>query len=160
MIDAPATQSRTTPLSPQPTLQDLPAVLPRVRAAGPTADLRTDGDLAPLSSGLRLAVYRIVQIVRETLTNTLKHAAADTTVFVNLHRDGEAVHVTVRDAGPPRAAGSERRGGQGLIGMRRRAALYRGHINGGPTTAGGRQVHTVLSTSSTLSTVVTEKHHI
>lgn len=158
VIDAPATQRDTTSLAPQPTLQDLPALLHRVRAAGPTADLRTDGDLAPLSPGLQLTAYRIVQ---EALTNTLKHAAADTTVSINLYRNEESVHVTVEDTGPPRAADSERHGrhsGQGLVGMRHRAALYQGRISAGPTTAGGWRVHTVLSTSRTLSSAVTEKH--
>ncbi|MFJ7496805.1 sensor histidine kinase [Streptomyces sp. NPDC097727] len=160
VIDEPATQRDSTPLSPQPTLQDLPALLHRVRAAGPTADLRTDGDLTPLSPGLQLTAYRIVQ---EALTNTLKHAAASTTVSIDLCRDGESVHVTVEDTGPPRAADSERPArysGQGLVGMRHRAALYQGRISAGPTAAGGWRVDTVLSTSRTLSSVVTEKHRI
>ncbi|MDQ1041210.1 signal transduction histidine kinase [Streptomyces sp. V3I8] len=158
VIDIPATRRDTTPLAPQPTLQDLPALLHRVRAAGPAADLRTDGDLAPLSPGLQLTAYRIVQ---EALTNTLKHAAADTTVSVDLHRNGESVHLTVEDTGPPRAADSERHGrrsGQGLVGMHHRAALYQGRISAGPTPAGGWRVHTVLSTSRPLSSAVTEKH--
>ncbi|MGP4085719.1 sensor histidine kinase [Streptomyces sp. KR55] len=157
VIDDPTTQSDTTPLSPQPTLQDLPALLHRVRAAGLTADLRTDGDLTSLSPGFQLTAYRIVQ---EALTNTLKHAAADTTVSVDLRGGEESVHVTVEDTGPPRAVDGERHGGQGLVGMRQRAALYQGRIQAGPTAAGGWRVHTILSTSRTLSAVVTEKHRI
>ncbi|MFF3489082.1 sensor histidine kinase [Streptomyces sp. NPDC002701] len=160
VVDNPATQRDTTPLAPQPTLQDLPALLHRVRAAGPTADLHTNGDLTPLSPGLQLTVYRIVQ---EALTNTLKHAAAHTTVSVDLYRDEESVHITVEDTGPTRTADSERHGrhgGQGLVGMRHRAALYQGRISAGPTPAGGWRVHTVLSTSRTLPSAAQEKHRI
>ncbi|MFJ8854918.1 ATP-binding protein [Streptomyces sp. NPDC102437] len=104
--------------------------------------------------------------MQEALTNTLKHAAADTTVSVDLHRNEESVHVTVEDTGLPRAADSERHGrqsghgGQGLVGMRHRAALYQGRISAGPTPAGGWRVHTVLSTSRNLTSDVTEKHLI
>lgn len=160
VVDNPAAQRDTTPLAPQPTLQDLPALLHRVRAAGPTADLHTNGDLTPLSPGLQLTVYRIVQ---EALTNTLKHAAAGTTVSVDLYRNEESVHITVEDAGPTRAADSERHGrhnGQGLVGMRHRAALYQGRINAGPTRAGGWRVHTVLRISRTLPSAVTEESRI
>ncbi|MCX4918980.1 sensor histidine kinase [Streptomyces sp. NBC_00687] len=160
VVDNPATPRDTTSLAPQPTLEDLPALLHRVRAAGPTADLHTNGDLTPLSPGLQLTVYRIVQ---EALTNTLKHAATDTTVAVDLHRNEESVHITVEDTGPTREADSERHtrhSGQGLVGMRHRAALYQGRISASPTRNGGWRVHTVLSTSRTLPSAAQEKHRI
>ncbi|MFF8676039.1 sensor histidine kinase [Streptomyces sp. NPDC015242] len=151
-----ATQRDTASLSPQPTLRDLPALLHRVRAAGPTAELHADGDLELLSPGLQLTVYRIVQ---EALTNTLKHAAPDTTVSVGLHRNKESLHITVEDTGPSRASRSEQHGrhsGQGLPGMGHRAALYQGRVSAGPTPVGGWRVHTILSTSRTLTSAVTE----
>jgi signal transduction histidine kinase len=124
------------PLAPQPGLADLDALLERVRAAGPTATLHTEGDLSGLTQGLQLAVYRIVQ---EALTNTLKHAALDTTVTVSVTADSDQIRVTVQDTGPPRApkAGRGSGGGQGLVGMRERAALYQGEVTAGPNSHGG-----------------------
>lgn len=130
-----------TPLAPQPGLGDLDGLLGRFRAAGPAAELRTEGDLTGLSQGLQLAVYRIVQ---EALTNTLKHAAPDTAVTVRVTA-ADAVRVTVEDTGPPRRTAKDRRHhGQGLVGMRERAALYQGEVTSGPNTRGGWTVHARL----------------
>ncbi|MGW0707355.1 sensor histidine kinase [Streptomyces sp. NPDC002643] len=145
------------PLAPQPSLADLDALLERFRAAGPTAALHTDGDLTALSQGLQLAVYRIVQ---EALTNTLKHAALDTTVTVSVTATPDAVRVSVEDTGPPRpTAPKDHRGGdggsgKGLVGMRERAALYQGGVTAGPNPRGGWSVHAHLvpTTPATLST--------
>ncbi|MDF3141365.1 histidine kinase [Streptomyces sp. T21Q-yed] len=131
------------PFHPQPGTGDLGALLERTRAAGPDARLETAGDLTGLPAGLQLAVYRIVQ---EALTNTLKHAASDTAVRVAVIAEQDAVHVTVEDTGPPaleRARSSEG-GGQGLLGMRERAALYQGTVTAGPNSAGGWSVRAVL----------------
>ncbi|WP_105972680.1 sensor histidine kinase [Streptomyces geranii] len=148
------------PLAPQPGLADLEPLLERVRAAGPTATLRSEGELTGLTQGVQLAVYRIVQ---EALTNTLKHAAADTAVTVSLTAAPGTVQVTVEDSGPsrPRRANlSKAGGGQGLIGMRQRAALYDGGVTAGPNDHGGWSVHAVLRTdppSGTAHTTTTEK---
>ncbi|RMB79756.1 sensor histidine kinase [Streptomyces shenzhenensis] len=130
------------PLAPQPGLADLEALLERFRAAGPAAAFHTRGDLAGLSQGLQLTVYRIIQ---EALTNTLKHAASDTTVTVTLTADTGAVHVTVEDTGPRLARGNGRPGSRkGLVGMRERAALYEGEVTSGPNSHGGWTVHARL----------------
>ncbi|MDX3745814.1 sensor histidine kinase [Streptomyces sp. AK08-02] len=138
------------PLAPQPGLADLEALLERVRAAGPTAALHTEGELTGLSQGVQLAVYRIVQ---EALTNTLKHSVPETDVTVTVSlaasvtdRSG-ALRVTVEDSGPsrPRKAGPAKAGsGRGLVGMRQRAALYDGSVNAGPNRNGGWSVRAVL----------------
>ncbi|MFM9600142.1 sensor histidine kinase [Streptomyces turgidiscabies] len=136
------------PLAPQPGLADLKALLERVRAAGPTADLHTEGELTGLTPGMQLAVYRIVQ---EALTNTLKHAARDTTVrvSVSLAAGSNKVHVGVDDTGPShpvKADLTKAGGGQGLVGMRQRAALYQGSVTAGPNSRGGWSVHALLFT--------------
>jgi signal transduction histidine kinase len=135
-----------TPFHPQPGAGDLGALLERTRAAGPDADLHTAGDLTGLPAGLQLALYRIVQ---EALTNTLKHACHDTTVRVAVIAERDAVHVTVEDTGPPatRPDHSRESGGQGLLGMRERAALYGGTVTAGPNSAGGWSVRAVLLTT-------------
>jgi signal transduction histidine kinase len=137
------TASADLPLAPQPGLADLDALLERVRAAGPTVTLHTEGELAALPAGLQLTVYRIVQ---EALTNTLKHAALATTIDVAVVATSHTVRVTVEDSGPP---GTPRRiprsdGGQGLLGMRERAALYQGTVTAGPNPRGGWSVRAQL----------------
>jgi signal transduction histidine kinase len=133
------------PLAPQPGLADLDALLERVRATGPTATLHTEGDLTCLTQGLQLAVYRIVQ---EALTNTLKHAALATAVAVVVEADVGQLRVTVEDTGPPRAPKTDRGtiGGQGLVGIRERAAPYQGEVTAGPNSRGGGTVRARLLT--------------
>ncbi|MGW7167765.1 sensor histidine kinase [Streptomyces sp. NPDC054884] len=143
------------PFSPQPGTADLDALLERVRAAGPAAGLRAEGDLAALPTALQLAVYRIVQ---EALTNTLKHAAPNTAVEVTVAADKGTVRVTVEDTGPARAVRGPAPdgGGQGLLGMRERAALYQGTVTTGRNPRGGWTVRAVLHTSP--STASKEEH--
>ena len=140
-----------TPFRPQPGVGDLGALLERIRVAGPDVGLHTAGDLAGLPAGLQLALYRIVQ---EALTNTLKHAASDTTVRVSLIAEKDAVHVTVQDTGPPatKQDHSWEGGGQGLLGMRERAALYQGTVTAGPNSEGGWSVRAVLRPTALTNT--------
>ncbi|WP_416969843.1 sensor histidine kinase [Streptomyces sp. 4F14] len=139
VVDAGDTPRGEPPLAPQPGVDDLPGLLDRVRAAGPGAQLRTEGELGALSPGLQLAVYRIVQ---EALTNTLKHAAPNTTVRVAVTADARDVRITVEDTGPSTATPS--RAGKGLVGMRERAALYQGEVVSGPNSLGGWTVQAHL----------------
>lgn len=140
------TDADDTPLAPQPGFDDLGPLLARVRTAGPAVTLHTEGDRSDLPPGLQLAVYRVVQ---EALTNTLKHAAADTAVRVAITGDDTAVRLTVEDTGPaltPRANDD----GRGLVGMRERAALYGGSVTAGPNDRGGWTVRArfVIETTS------------
>nr|WSY57187.1 histidine kinase [Streptomyces sp. NBC_00886] len=142
-----------TLLAPQPGLADLGALMERVRAAGPAAALHLTGELTDLAQGLQLAVYRIVQ---EALTNTLKHAAPNTTVEVTVSAGPEAVSVTVEDTGPHRTPGADEHG-KGLVGMRERASLYGGQVTSGPNSRGGWTVRALLVPTSTAPDL-TEKH--
>lgn len=153
-----ATTSCDSPLAPQPGLTDLDALLERVRAAGPTVTLHTEGELAALPPGLQLTVYRIVQ---EALTNTLKHAAHTTTVGVTVAATSRAVQVAVEDSGPPRPSRERPRddGEQGLLGMRERALLYQGTVTAGPNSRGGWSVRAELHLlPPTATTMPTEKN--
>lgn len=128
-------------LSPQPGIADVDALCERFRAAGPRVSYRTAGEF-PADRGLQLAAYRIVQ---EALTNTLKHAGPDTEAQVSLEVVRQQLRIRVEDTGPvgvplvPESAA-----GQGLIGMRERAALYGGVVRTGRTPAGGWRVQTEL----------------
>jgi signal transduction histidine kinase len=152
------TTSCDSPLAPQPGLTDLDALLERVRAAGPTVTLHTEGELAGLPPGLQLTVYRIVQ---EALTNTLKHAALATTIDVTVVATPHTVRVAAEDSGPARTPRERPRddGGQGLLGMRERALLYQGAVTAGPNSRGGWSVRAELHLlPPTDPTTPTEKH--
>jgi signal transduction histidine kinase len=131
-------------LSPQPGIADLDALCAKVRAAGLEVVYRTSGDVDALDGGVQLTVYRIVQ---EALTNTLKHAAADTDTRVHLAILAEDDRLTVRVQDTGRAApaaGPPNEEGHGLVGMRERAALYGGTVSAGPARGGGWCVEAVL----------------
>ncbi|MFE9885761.1 sensor histidine kinase [Streptomyces scopuliridis] len=144
------------PLAPQPGLADLDPLIDGVRAAGPSVALGTEGDLTALAPGLQLAVYRIVQ---EALTNTLKYAAADTSISVVVSVGYDMVRVVVEDTGPLHAPHSRRRSagnGRGLVGMRERAAIYQGKVTAGPNRQGGWSIDARLLTTPPATTTATE----
>jgi signal transduction histidine kinase len=70
----------------------------------------------------------IIRIVREALTNVLKHADA-TVVRVTVRSDGPMTELTVADNGRGFAAGQASGTGYGIRGMRERAALIGGDID-------------------------------
>ncbi|WP_344859318.1 sensor histidine kinase [Planomonospora alba] len=144
---------------PTPGLSQLDRLVERVRAAGLTVDVRVTGGVRPLTPGVELCVYRVVQ---EGLTNVLKHAFP-ARVRVRLHYGGEQLRVAVADDGAPARAtggsgehggtggsrehggtGGPGRGGHGLIAMRERVRLYRGTVAAGPRPQGGFEVAVAL----------------
>ncbi|MFF0341303.1 sensor histidine kinase [Kribbella sp. NPDC004875] len=129
-------------LAPQPGIADVDALCERIRAAGPEVVYRTVGEL-PSDRGLQLATYRIVQ---EALTNSLKHAGPGTEARVSLEVADQRLRILVEDSGP--ASGfrptADTGPGQGLIGMRERAALYGGTVLAGRSGSGGWTVRTEL----------------
>jgi len=118
-------------LSPQPGLRDLDQLVGNVRSAGLQVDLRVEGARAPLSPGVDLSAYRIVQ---EALTNVVKHAGA-ATVEVTVRYARDCVQVEVCDDGRPQEVASA--GGNGLIGMRERVAMLGGEFRAGARQNGG-----------------------
>jgi signal transduction histidine kinase len=128
-------------LAPQPGLADLDVLLEQVRAAGLPVTFETTGTPVALGSGAELTVYRLVQ---EALTNTLKHAGAGAQATVRLRYEGDGIDVEVTDDGRgPALVGAD---GQGLSGMRERAAVYGGAVEAGPQATGGWRVHARLAT--------------
>ena len=126
------------PTAPQPRLDQLPALVEQVREAGLPVDLRIDGEVRPLSAGLELSAYRVVQ---ESLTNVLKHAGPATAeVRVSYLRNG--LQISVHDSGAgPRPGFST---GHGLVGMRQRVALYGGSLEVEGAPGSGFAVHARL----------------
>ncbi|TGO04178.1 sensor histidine kinase [Serinibacter arcticus] len=121
-------------LEPSPT-QGVDDLVSQFRGAGLRVELVRAGGPLPADSGLRLAVYRIVQ---EALTNVLRYAPLSPAVTVGLDRTPSAVVVDVSNlAGPgnhPQGGGS----GRGLIGMRERVAVFGGTLEAGATPQGWR----------------------
>jgi signal transduction histidine kinase len=121
------------PLSPLPGMEDVPGLIARTAEAGLAVDVRIEGQPRPLTAGVDLAVYRIVQ---EALTNTVKHSKA-ASATVRILFEESAVTVKVDDPGPPRPADAAGSGtGSGLVGMRERVALHGGELRAGPSARG------------------------
>jgi signal transduction histidine kinase len=113
-------------LAPQPGIDDLGALVERIRATGLPVDLTVEGASFPLGAAAELTAYRIVQ---EALTNTLRHASARR-ASVSIVYDQPQVRVRVIDDGTAEAPGGHR--GHGIDGMRERAALHGGTLRAGP----------------------------
>ncbi|MER7499832.1 histidine kinase [Nonomuraea pusilla] len=110
---------------------DLRALVEGVRAAGLPVELVPDEPAVPRH--LREPVYRVV---REALTNVLRHAGP-TTAVVRLSELPEAYVLEVADRGRGGAGGPE---GRGLAGMRARVAEAGGRLAAGPREGGGFEV--------------------
>ncbi|WP_017627559.1 sensor histidine kinase [Nocardiopsis chromatogenes] len=134
-VDEEHTGPGRAPAAPAPTLDRLPDLVEHTRASGLDVELDTAGldarGTADVPAPTALAVYRIVQ---EALTNALRHSGAHK-VRVCVADDGEAIEVEVDDDG--RGGGEEPREGNGLRGMRERAAALGGAFAAGPRPGGG-----------------------
>ena len=127
------------PLSPQPRVESLPALVDRTTSEGTPTTLTVDGRPRPLPAGLDLALYRIVQ---EALTNVRRHSGATRCeVSLDYRPDCVAVAVVDNGRGGDPATGTT---GHGLIGMRERVGLYGGDLSAGPAPAGGFAVRATL----------------
>ncbi|WUD29831.1 sensor histidine kinase [Lentzea sp. NBC_00516] len=127
-----------TQWAPQPDARGVVELAENTRAAGVPVRLEITGDVDDLPVGVGLGVYRIVQ---EALTNTIKHAGAGTTAMVRLARMPEELRLEVTDNGfgTPHDV-VKVSGGNGLIGMRERAAVLGGEFEAGPNPGGGWRV--------------------
>jgi signal transduction histidine kinase len=125
-------QQEDTLRAPQPGIRDLETLLDRVRAAGLPVTYRTAGPVDELGRGVQLTVFRVVQ---EALTNTLKHVGPGATADVTVTVEDSRLRVRVTDTGSSsweRTTAPRGDTGQGLVGIRQRAALYDGTVTIGP----------------------------
>lgn len=130
------------PLEPAPGLDRLPELINSFERAGLPVRLTVEGEARPLSPGVDLTAFRIVQ---ESLTNVAKHAhGAD--ADVTLAYSGSRVAVSVANGRPsatsrPRAVPLPQHppseGGFGLIGMRERAGAVGGRLSADRRSDGG-----------------------
>ncbi|MEU4653383.1 histidine kinase [Streptomyces sp. NPDC023723] len=125
--DQPGNEPDGDPRAPQPGLDDLPALLDRVRAGGPPVRYETAGDPRPVPAATGSTVFRIVQ---EALTNAVRHAGArEVTVRIAYGPPEVRVRVTDDGRGARTAAPAA---GHGLTGIRERAAAHGGTATAGP----------------------------
>lgn len=132
--------------APQPSAADIRQLVDSAARSGSRVEL--DDQLSPedvdsLDPVLSLTLYRIVQ---ESLSNVARHATGAETI-VTLERVRDTMHIEVRNAAPDEAppTGAEPdTGGQGIRGMRERAALHDGTLEAAPTDDGGFLVRATL----------------
>ncbi|SDC05301.1 Signal transduction histidine kinase [Raineyella antarctica] len=144
--------------APQPTLDDLPELVERIRASGQPVTLVVEGRPRPLDRTAHLAGYRLVQ---EALTNVARHAgpAAEAEVVLTWSRRGVRLQVTDTGGGRvgpgdegterPGAPGQHDAGGGGLLGMRERVQFAGGTLRAVPLPGGGWQVQADLPAGRT-----------
>jgi signal transduction histidine kinase len=130
------------PRAPTGSLDQLEALLARVRTPELDVVLERSGDVRPVPPGVDLAAYRIVQ---EALTNVVRHATAARRALVRLEYRERALVVQVDDDGrAPGAIDAEADGGNGLPGMRERASALGGSFTAGARPGGGFRVRAEL----------------
>ncbi|GAA2049727.1 sensor histidine kinase [Catenulispora yoronensis] len=127
-------------LAPQPGLDQIPALVERIRNGGVRVDLTIEGEAVALPSGLDLAAYRVVQ---EALTNAVKHAVG-ALIRVTLDYSPQRLRVDVVDTGGSTSSSAATGNGRGLAGLRQRLAVYGGTLSAGPRLTGGYMVSAVI----------------
>lgn len=145
----------TTELSPAPSLNDLDELIRRVRSAGVTVEMHIEGRHEPLSPGLELSIYRIIQ---EALTNVVKHAnGAHTSIEIQYTNDEITIEVTNQkgnevsiESGVQVLMQDTSRDRHGIVGMKERALAFGGTLWAKPLNDGGFKVSAALPTKAQL----------
>jgi signal transduction histidine kinase len=114
-------------LAPQPSLAHIGSLVRRFVSAGLPVDLRVEGEPRPLSAGVDLTAYRLVQ---EALGRA-RDAGAERTV-VTVRYEASDLGVEINDDGAPT--------GRRLLGLRERVAVYGGQVQASPPAGGGWRV--------------------
>ncbi|MEU8022536.1 MULTISPECIES: sensor histidine kinase [Micromonospora] len=113
----------------------------RVREAGIAVRVTVSAALAAAPLVVRTTAARVV---RESLTNTLKHAGSGAIASVDVRASDGALLIVVRDSGPVRPRPALPPSGYGLSGMRERVGLLGGTLTAAATAGGGWQVRVAL----------------
>ncbi|WP_214409012.1 sensor histidine kinase [Sphaerisporangium fuscum] len=126
--------------APQPGLDRLDDLVATSRGAGLRVSVHVRGSL-DLPTAVGLSAYRILQ---ESLSNAMRHAPGSS-VTIEIVRTEAELRLRVAN-GPGRGvpAASAGAGGQGIIGMRERAALLGGTVNASRDPDGGFVVRAAI----------------
>jgi signal transduction histidine kinase len=133
------TEQDAAPRAPAPGLDRVPDL-----AAEAGFEVRTEvaGEPRPVPAGVDRAAYRIVQ---EALTNVRRHAGAGACATVRIEYAAGGLTIQVDDDGV--GVGdreSEVDAGNGIAGMRERAAALGGDLSAGPRPGGGFRVRATM----------------
>jgi len=113
--------------------------------AGLPVTTKVTGLERPLPPEVDRAAYRIIQ---EALTNVRKHAAPGATASIAVDYLPSALHLAIRNDGPPAAEAAAGGEGTGIAGMRERAQSLGGSLEAGGVD-GGFLVSVLLPTPGT-----------
>ncbi|MCT2547097.1 MULTISPECIES: sensor histidine kinase [Streptomyces] len=127
------------PRAPAPGLGRLPELVEQAARTGLTVTVETEGERPAVPPGADLAAFRIVQ---EALTNVVRHSGSRT-ARVRIGYGPGRIRLRVDDEGPA-TDGDAGGSGNGLAGMRERAAALGGTIEAGPRPDGGFRVSAEL----------------
>lgn len=135
LLDVLRSEPAAQPDQPQPGLADLTDLAAQFRSVGVPVALDLDLGGREIGAAVAVSAYRIVA---EALANVRAHASG-ARAEVRVRRSGDALAVEVVDSGgtPDHAAAREPGTGQGLVGMRERAALFGGTLQAGRRPGGG-----------------------
>ncbi len=114
-------------LAPQPSLAHVGSLVRRFIAGGLPVELRVEGEPRPLSAGVDLTAYRLVQ---EALGRA-RDAGAGSTALV-LRYEASDLTIEISDDGKPT--------GRRLLGLRERVSVYGGQVQAGPAGSEGWRV--------------------
>lgn len=133
---------RSDGLEPSPGLDQLERLADQFRRSGLPVELAVTGAVRPLTPGVDLTAYRLVQ---EGLTNALHHANGPHCAEVAITYTDRELTLSVRDDGrsPPIETATPGTG-NGLIGMRERVAVYGGRLIAGTRAEGGFELLATL----------------
>jgi signal transduction histidine kinase len=115
-------------------LANLPLLVANATAGGLHVQVRTQGDLRTLPAVVDAAAFRIVQ---ESLTNVLRHSAAQD-VYLAVAIEGRTLWLRIADDGS--GACTPVTPGSGIQGMAERARLLGGMLTAEPMNSGGFEV--------------------
>ncbi len=139
-------RGRGSARAPLPDLGDLDELIERVRATGLPVRYEVDGSTPPISPGVQLTLYRLVQ---EALTNTMKHAGTATSAAVRVHFAIDEVRIEVEDDGDGSVSAPTTTSGRGLAGMRERLTASGGEVRLRSTDTAGLAVSARLQLERT-----------
>jgi signal transduction histidine kinase len=130
-------EDEQAPRAPTPGLDGLNEL---TAEAGLPVTVERTGEPRPLPAEVDRAAYRIVQ---EALTNVRRHAGSGASASVTVDYEPEQVRIAVADDGTGGPAGPTE-AGNGIAGMRARAAALGGTLTAGPNPGGGFRVEATL----------------
>ncbi len=146
MLGVLRSDEHTAERAPQPGVDRIGELVEGSRRAGIDAHYGATGDTSRIRTAAGVVLYRIVQ---ESLSNATRHApGARVRISLRADEDDDEVVVEIVN-GPGHAPATESGGGNGIPGMRERAAAVGGTLSALPAEDGGFVVRAALPLGET-----------